>query len=91
MELEVVILSEVIQRRRNMISLTCGIYNEMIQMNLFTKTNRDSQTQNALMVAEGGGKNMGKGQSGSLGGTSTHSVQFRSVQSLSRVRLVAIP
>ena len=63
MELEVVILSEVIQRRRNMISLTCGIYNEMIQMNLFTKTNRDSQTQNALMVAEGGGKNMGKGQS----------------------------
>ena len=91
MELEVVILSEVIQRRRNMISLTCGIYNEMIQMNLFTKTNRDSQTQNALMVAEGGGKNMGKGQSGSLGGTCTHSVQFRSVQSLSRVRLVAIP
>ena len=74
-----------------MISLTCGIYNEMIQMNLFTKTNRDSQTQNALMVAEGGGKNMGKGQSGSLGGTCTHSVQFRSVQSLSRVRLVAIP
>ena len=91
MELEVVILSEVIQRRRNMISLTCGIYNEMIQMNLFTKTNRDSQTQNALMVAEGGGKNMGKGQSGSLGGTCTHSVQFRSVQSLSHVRLFVIP
>ena len=55
-----------------MTSLTCGIYNEIIRMNLFTKTERDSQTQNALRVAGGWGKNMGKGQSGSLGGTCTH-------------------
>ena len=36
MDTEITIPCEVCQRKSNIVSLTCGIYKEMIQMNLFT-------------------------------------------------------
>ena len=35
MDLEIIILSEISQRKINMISLICGLYEKIIQMNVY--------------------------------------------------------
>ena len=68
MDLESVILSEVSQTEKEpylVIALICGIWKEMIQMNLQNRK-RLTDLENQLMVA------MGKGQLGTLGRTCTH-------------------
>ena len=58
MDLESVILSQVSQTERekyHMKSLICGLYKEMIQMNLQNRK-RLTDFENELMVVEGGGR-----------------------------------
>ena len=52
-----------------MIPVICGIYKEMVQMNLQNRK-RLTDLGNELTVARG--KDAGKGLLGSLGGTCTH-------------------
>ena len=72
MDLESVILSEVnaTEKKRNgLISLICGIYKEIIQMNLQNR-NRLTDFENELMVAEG--KDGKRGWLGNLGWACTY-------------------
>ena len=58
MHLETVILSEASQTEKGkyyMLSLVCGLYKEMMQMNLLTKQKRLTDLENELMVSGGKG------------------------------------
>ena len=58
MDLEIIVLSEVSQTEKDkyhMLSLTCGIFKKMIQMNLFTKQTHRHRKQTWLLKGKGGG------------------------------------
>ena len=69
MDLEIIILSEVSQRDKHkycMISLLCGIFKKIVQMNLYTKQKQTHRHRKQTYGCQKGG-GMGKGWIGSLG------------------------